>query len=95
MFSLKSVEQYLILGCFIVQCQVFDADGVPRYTIFGNYMEKIYSCPESCTNFDVDGPDVRLLWKAPEQIEDYRQQYCFTRYTLALNGEASPHVSDF
>jgi hypothetical protein len=51
-------------------------------------MEAIYSCPESCTNFDVNGPDVRLLWKAPEQIEDYRQQYCFTRHTLALNGES-------
>lgn len=76
-----------ILILLIFHWQIYDAKGVPHYTIFGNYMEAIYSCPEKCTNFDVNGPDVRLLWKAPEQIEDYRQQYCFTRYTLALNGE--------
>lgn len=71
----------------IVFWQMYDSKGVAHYTIFGNYMEAVYSCPESCTNFDINGPDVRLLWKAPEQIEDYRQQYCFTRYSLALNGE--------
>ncbi|KAG0560825.1 hypothetical protein KC19_9G016700 [Ceratodon purpureus] len=82
-----SREQCRITG------KVYDAKGVPHYTIFGNYMEAIYSCPEKCTNFDVNGPDVRLLWKAPEQIEDYRQQYCFTRYTLGLN-ELTPKLSE-
>jgi hypothetical protein len=75
----SSREQCRITG------KIYDAKGTPHYTVFGNYMEALYSCPESCTNFDVNGPDVRLLWKAPEQIEDYRQQYCFTRYTLGLN----------
>lgn len=55
-------------------------------------MEAIYSCPEVCTNFSVDGPDVRLLWRAPKQIEDYHQQYCFSSYTLALNGKSSFQV---
>nr|XP_024360842.1 oxysterol-binding protein-related protein 3-like isoform X2 [Physcomitrium patens] len=81
-----SREQCRITG------KIYDSKGVPHYTIFGNYMEAIYSCPDSCTNFDVNGPDVRMLWKAPEQIEDYRQQYCFTRYALALN-ELTPKLS--
>lgn len=55
-------------------------------------MEAIYSCPEVCTNFSVDAPEVRLLWRAPKQIEDYHQQYCFSRYTLALNGKSSFQV---
>jgi hypothetical protein len=43
--------------------QIYDAKVVPRYTVFGNYMEAIYLCPESCTNVDVNGPNVRLVWK--------------------------------
>uniref|UniRef100_A0A7I4BYF9 PH domain-containing protein n=1 Tax=Physcomitrium patens TaxID=3218 RepID=A0A7I4BYF9_PHYPA len=82
----SSREQCRITG------KMYDSKGVAHYTIFGNYMEAVYSCPESCTNFDINGPDVRLLWKAPEQIEDYRQQYCFTRYSLALN-ELTPKLS--
>ncbi|XP_024380359.1 uncharacterized protein [Physcomitrium patens] len=77
------------------QCRItgkmYDAKGIPQYKIFGNYMEAIYACPESCMNFDVNAPDVRLLWKAPEQIEDFRQQYCFTQYTLGLN-ELTPKL---
>jgi hypothetical protein len=68
--------------------QIYDASGIPQYSLFGNYMDRIYACPEACTTFDVDSPDVRLLWKAPQLIEDYRQQYCFTRFTLGLNGES-------
>lgn len=81
----SSREQCRISG------KVYDSKGIPHYTIFGNYMEAIYVCPEPCTNFDVNDPDVRLLWKAPKQIEDYRQQYCFTRYTLGLN-ELTPKL---
>lgn len=82
----------LIISIFFAVYQVHDTNGIPQFTIFGNYMEAIYSCPEVCTNFSVDGPHVRLLWRAPKQIEDYHQQYCFSRYTLALNGISSFHV---
>jgi hypothetical protein len=68
--------------------QIYDASGTPQYSLFGNYMDRIYACPEACTTFDVDSPDVRLLWKAPQLIEDYHQQYCFTRFTLGLNRES-------
>jgi hypothetical protein len=68
--------------------KIYDASGTPQYSLFGNYMDRIYACPEACTTFDVDSPDVRLLWKAPQLIEDYHQQYCFTRFTLGLNRES-------
>jgi hypothetical protein len=56
-------------------------------------MDRIYACPEACTNFDVNGPDVWLLWKAPEMIEDYHQQYCFTAFTLGLN-DLTPKLAE-
>jgi hypothetical protein len=73
--------------------KIYDAVGAPQYTLFGNYMDRIYACPEACTNFDVNGPDVRLLWKAPEMIEDYHQQYCFTAFTLGLN-DLTPKLAE-
>ncbi|KAH9572060.1 hypothetical protein CY35_02G126900 [Sphagnum magellanicum] len=73
--------------------KIYDASGTPQYSLFGNYMDRIYACPEACTTFDVDSPDVRLLWKAPQLIEDYRQQYCFTRFTLGLN-DLTPKLAE-
>ncbi|BBN19959.1 hypothetical protein MPTK1_8g15240 [Marchantia polymorpha subsp. ruderalis] len=80
-----SKEQCRISG------KVYDSKGVAQYTIHGNYMDKIYATPESSKS--EDGRNDKCMWKSPEAIEDYRQQYCFTKFSIGLN-ELTPKLAD-
>ncbi|KAL3676842.1 hypothetical protein R1sor_026790 [Riccia sorocarpa] len=70
--------------------KVYDSKGAMQYTVHGNYMDKIYATPESSRP---EGRVEKVMWKRPEPVEDYRQQYCFTKFSIGLN-ELSPKLAE-
>lgn len=73
--------------------KVFDNKGDLKCSIHGNYMKEIFVTPEaSWTQKDAYG-DTKCLWNCPAPPEDYKQQYCFSRFTIGLN-ELTPELRD-
>ncbi|KAL2608829.1 hypothetical protein R1flu_027402 [Riccia fluitans] len=71
--------------------KVYDSKGAVQYTIHGNYMDKIYATSESSRSGE--GRVDKVMWKRPEPVEDYRQQYCFTKFSIGLN-ELAPKLAE-
>lgn len=65
--------------------QVYDGKGVPQFSIYGNYQDQIFARPEDTDQGASDGGE-ELLWECTTRIEDFQQQYCFSKFSIGLNG---------
>ncbi|CAM6092140.1 unnamed protein product [Calypogeia fissa] len=64
--------------------KIYDGKGVPQYSIHGNYEDQIFATREDAEH-EGSGPVEELIWKKPAQIEDFHQQYCFSKFSIGLN----------
>ncbi|GLJ22527.1 hypothetical protein SUGI_0424110 [Cryptomeria japonica] len=71
--------------------KIFNDRDVPQISIYGNYMDEIFSSVELGSNCHESYSSSRCIWKHPDPPEDYQQQYCFNHFAIGLN-EMKPEL---